>query len=52
LIRHYDLKLKSIVADQSIPFAKKSFLIRKIKTDIIPRLKRGELVAYQKEFSV
>jgi DNA primase len=52
MIRHYDLKLKSIVADQSIPFAKKSFLIRKIKTDIIPRLKRGELVAYQKEFSI
>jgi DNA primase len=46
LIKHYDLKLRSIVADASIPFAKKSFLIRKIKTDIIPRLKRGELVAY------
>jgi len=46
LIKHYDLKLKSIVVDASIPFAKKSFLIRKIKTDIIPRLKRGELVAY------
>ncbi len=46
LIKHYDLKLRSIVGDTSIPFAKKSFLIRKIKTDIIPRLKRGELVAY------
>ncbi|WP_415407096.1 DNA primase [Sulfurovum sp. CS9] len=46
LIKHYDIKLKNIVADTSIPFAKKSFLIRKIKTDIIPRLKRGELVAY------
>jgi len=46
LIKHYDIKLRSIVADASIPFAKKSFLIRKIKTDIIPRLKRGELVAY------
>jgi len=46
LIKHYDIKLKSIVGDTSIPFAKKSFLIRKIKTDIIPRLKRGELVAY------
>jgi len=47
LIKHYDMKLKSIVADSSMPFAKKSFLIRKIKTDIIPRLKRGELVAYE-----
>jgi DNA primase len=46
LIKHYDLKLKNIVSDTSIPFAKKSFLIRKIKTDIIPRLKRGELVAF------
>ncbi|MGC9350553.1 MAG: DNA primase [Sulfurovum sp.] len=48
LMRHYDRELKRIVADQNIPFAKKSFLIRKIKTDIMPRLKRGELVAYDK----
>ncbi|MDD3500153.1 MAG: DNA primase [Sulfurovum sp.] len=50
LVRFYDTELKRIVADQNIPFAKKSFLIRKIKTDIIPRLKRGELVAYDKDF--
>ena len=47
LIKHYDMKLKNIVADQTIPFEKKSFLIRKIKTDIIPRLKRGELVTFE-----
>lgn len=46
LIKHYDLKLKSIASSQEIPFEKKSFLIRKIRTDIIPRLKKGELVAY------
>ena len=46
LIKHYDMKLKNIVADGSVPFAKKSFIIRKIKTDIIPKLKRGELVAF------
>jgi DNA primase len=46
LIKHYDMKLKSIVADATIPFAKKSFVIRKIKTDIIPKLKRGELVSF------
>jgi len=46
LIRHYDMKLKNVVADNSIPFAKKSFVIRKIKTDIIPKLKRGELVTF------
>ena len=47
LIRHYDIKLKDIVADRDMPFSKKSFLIRKIKADIIPRLKKGELVAYE-----
>jgi DNA primase len=46
LIKHYDLKLKNIVADNTVPFAKKSFIIRKIKTDIIPKLKRGELVSF------
>ena len=47
LIKHYDLKLKSIASSQQIPFEKKSFLIRKIRTDIIPRLKKGELVSYE-----
>ncbi len=46
LMKHYDIKLKNIAASQQIPFEKKSFLIRKIRTDIIPRLKKGELVAY------
>jgi DNA primase len=46
LIKHYDKKLKSIVSDTTVPFAKKSFVIRKIKTDIIPKLKRGELVSF------
>ncbi len=46
LIKHYDTKLRSIVADTNMPFSKKSFMIRKIKTDIIPRLKRGELVSF------
>ena len=47
LIKHYDLKLKSIASSQQIPYEKKSFLIRKIRTDIIPRLKKGELVAFE-----
>jgi DNA primase len=46
LIKHYDTKLKTIVADTNIPFDKKSFMIRKIKTDIIPRLKKGELISF------
>lgn len=51
LIRYYDNKLKTIVSDTSMPFTKKSFLIRKIKTDIIPRLKRGELVAMESNYA-
>ena len=46
LFRHYNYKLKSITLDASMPLIKKSFLIRKIKIDILPRLKRGELVTY------
>ena len=46
LIKHYDAKLRNIAADTNMDFSKKSFMIRKIKTDIIPRLKRGELVSF------
>ncbi|SFZ97528.1 DNA primase [hydrothermal vent metagenome] len=46
LIKHYDSKLKSIKIDQNLPLNKKMFMIRKIKTDIIPRLKKGELVSF------
>ncbi len=46
LIKHYDMKLKSVASSKQIPFEKKSYLIRKIRTDIIPRLKKGELVAF------
>ncbi len=49
LIKHYDTKLKSVVSDTAMPFAKKSFIIRKIKTDIIPKLKRGELVTFDEK---
>jgi DNA primase len=46
LIKYYDKKLKQIVADTTMQYAQKSFLIRKIRTDIIPRLKKGELAYY------
>ena len=46
LIKHYDMKLKSVASSKQIPFEKKSYLIRKMRTDIIPRLKKGELVAF------
>ena len=47
LFRHYAMQLKSITTDASMPLEKKSFLIKKIKIDIMPRLKRGELVSYK-----
>ncbi|HHB95342.1 MAG TPA: DNA primase [Campylobacterales bacterium] len=47
LFRHYSKKLRSISSDNSILLIKKSFLIRKIKMDILPRLKKGELVAFK-----
>jgi len=47
LFRYYSTRLKSITTDSEIPLKKKSFLIRKIKTDILPRLRRGELVTYE-----
>ena len=42
----YRQRLRQITRDASLPFEKKSYLIRKIKTDILPRLQKGELVPY------
>jgi len=42
----YEQKIKRIPLDTSLPLAKKSFLLRKLRGDIMPRLKRGELVTY------
>ena len=47
LTLYYRQQYQAIAKDSSISFQKKSFLMRKIKTDIIPRLKKGELVAYE-----
>jgi len=47
LFGYYSKKLRGISSDESIPLIKRSFLIRKIKMDILPRLKQGELVAFQ-----
>jgi DNA primase len=47
LFKYYTEQLKKIAIDDSISSIKKSFLMRKIKMDILPRLKRGELVSYK-----
>jgi DNA primase len=51
LFRYHSQQLKAITTDSTIPLKKKSFLIRKIKIDILPRLRRGELVSYPKLIS-
>ncbi len=47
LTSYYTVQYQRIPKDDSLSYAKKSFLMRKIKMDIIPRLKKGELVAYE-----
>ncbi len=49
LIRYYKQKLKMLPRDSSLSADKKMFLIRKLRTDIIPRLEKGELVTYETE---
>ena len=46
LRKYYTSLYQNIAKNASLSYEKKSFIMRKIKTDIIPRLKRGELVAY------
>jgi len=45
MMSKYITKLKEITGDSSIAMNKKVFLIKKIKMDILPRLKKGELVS-------
>jgi len=47
LIRFYRQKLKTIPRDPSLSSQKKVYLIRKLRTDIIPRLEKGEFVTYE-----
>ncbi len=45
LTLHYMEKLRSIPKDMTMETQKKAFLVKKIKMDILPRLKKGELVS-------
>ncbi|MFA5502208.1 MAG: DNA primase [Sulfurovaceae bacterium] len=47
LIKYYEDKLKSITADTTISFGRKALFIRAIKTEIIPKLERGEMVDHE-----
>lgn len=48
----YKAKLKELMTNSNLDYKKKSFLIRKIKTDILPRIKRGEFVVYESSFVI
>ena len=47
LCKYYENRIKVLGRDDSIPVMKKMFLIKKIKTDILPSLRRGILVTYK-----
>ena len=50
LIRFYKQKLKTLARNSTLSAQQKMFLIRKLRTDIIPRLEKGELVTYDLNF--
>ena len=49
---YYKLKLKELQQRRDLDFTKKSYLIRKIKVDILPRIKKGELIPYESSFAI
>ena len=49
---YYRRRLQLLTRDTRLPYAQKSYWIRKIKTDILPRLKKGELVPYASDFTL
>ena len=52
LILYYKQKLRKLTQNSTMDYKKKSFLIRKIKIDILPRLQKGELVVYESDFTL
>jgi len=52
LERFYFKKLKEITKNQTLPYNHKSYWIRKIKTDILPRIKRGEFIVYESNIPI
>lgn len=50
LRKYYTAMYQNIAKDASFSYEKKSSIMRKIKTDIIPRLKKGELVSYDSNY--
>jgi len=49
---YYRAKLQELKRDAKLDYNKKSYLIRKIKSDILPRIKKGEWVVYESDFTI
>ena len=49
---YYKSKLQELKRDAKLDYNKKSYLIRKIKSDILPRIKKGEWVVYESDFTI
>jgi DNA primase len=47
MIVFYEGTLKRVYKNDNIPYEKKKIIVRKIKSDILPKLRRGEFVAYE-----
>jgi len=52
LILYYNNKYRAIKTDRNLNYNKKAFLLRKIKTDILPKLKAGEMIIYEGDFTI
>jgi DNA primase len=52
LERYYQQKFQQMMRDPGISYEKKSYLRNKIQKDIIPKLKRGELIPYASDFTI
>ncbi len=51
LEHYYRQRFQQVMRDPNIPYDKKSFIRNKIQKDIIPKLKRGELIPYASNFT-
>lgn len=51
ILKEYLMDIQKITNNHSIDYKTRSFIIRKIRTDMIPRLKKGELIAYENKIN-
>ncbi len=49
---YYRRRFQQVMRDPNVPFAQKTYIRNKIQRDIIPKLKRGELIPYASDFTL